>query len=373
MTNLWVTPDELEAPYNSSINAYDACKTASNLMWALSGRKFSGVTTVTENYVCPQPVYRSHNDMYPWQPILVDGNMTNLSAIDSVDSYITDPSSPSRRVFLRGRKVIRIHTLRDRAGNIIDPDTYYLVNHSAIQMTANASWNPCDIEVTYTYGTPPPTAGKFAARLLATEFVKLWDGDDTCALPDRVSSVSRQGVSYTILDNQDYVDDLRTGIYAVDLFLKSVNPDKARAKARVFSVDRPRARRIVAREAKVAASNRDLRVRTTGGSVVLTRSVVDPGNMFGDVSWTSHVEFTSWNDEVTADITTPIALDATTATVTASYEETLAVLGTRDPGTYTVYFTRPDPGNPLITQVSILFTANVFIQLGEVVAPIYTP
>jgi len=32
-------------------------------------------------------------------------------------------------------------------------------------------------------------------------------------------------------------------MYVVDLFLKSVNPDKARAKARVFSVDVPRGRR----------------------------------------------------------------------------------------------------------------------------------
>jgi hypothetical protein len=373
MTNLWVTPDELEAPYNASLNAYDACKSASNILWALSGRKFSGITTVTENYVCPIPAYRSAGDVYPFQPLLIDGEMTNVLAIDAVDSYLSDPSSPGRRVFLRGRKVIRIHTLRDRAGKIIDPDTYYLVNHSAIQMTPNASWNPCDVEVTYTYGTPPPTAGKFAAKLLATEFVKLWDGDDTCTLPDRVSSVTRQGVSYTILDNQDYVDDLRTGIYAIDLFLKSVNPDRARAKARVFSVDRPRARRIVPREAKVASSNRDLFVRPTGGSVTLTRSIVDPANMFGDLSWTPHVEISSWNDEVSADLAAPIELTSTTAKITATYDETFAVLGKYDPGLYTVYFTKPTPGNPDVLQVSTLFSANIFIQLGEIVAPIYTP
>jgi hypothetical protein len=45
------------------------------------------------------------------------------------------------------------------------------------------------------------------------------------------------------LDNQDFLDDLKTGVYAVDLFLRSVNPDKARVKSKVFSVDIPRGRR----------------------------------------------------------------------------------------------------------------------------------
>jgi len=70
------------------------------------------------------------------------------------------------------------------------------------------------------YGTPVPVAGKMAALTMATEFAKLWSGDDDCALPQRITSVSRQGVSYTILDNQEFIAELRTGLYAVDLFLK---------------------------------------------------------------------------------------------------------------------------------------------------------
>ncbi len=71
-----------------------------------------------------------------------------------------------------------------------------------------------------------------AARTLAIEFAKLWSDDETCALPQRVTSVSRQGVSFTILDQQDFIQELRTGLYAVDLFLKTVNPDGARRKTK---------------------------------------------------------------------------------------------------------------------------------------------
>lgn len=58
-----------------------------------------------------------------------------------------------------------------------------------------------------------------------------------------MTSVSRQGVSYTILDNQEFIEELRTGLYVIDLFLKTVNPDNARRKSKVFSPDQPRARR----------------------------------------------------------------------------------------------------------------------------------
>ena len=66
-------------------------------------------------------------------------------------------------------------------------------------------------------------------------------GDDECVLPQRVTPISRQGVSWTLLDPQDFLDNGRTGIYHVDLFLRTVNPDRARLRSRVFSPDLHRA------------------------------------------------------------------------------------------------------------------------------------
>jgi hypothetical protein len=62
---------------------------------------------------------------------------------------------------------------------------------------------------------------------------------------------------------------MRTGIYMVDLFLKSTNPDKARAKARVFSPDVPRGRRYTPKPLRLGTSELDIEVKTTGGTVTV--------------------------------------------------------------------------------------------------------
>ena len=50
-TGLWVTVRDLGPQFETSDYAPEAVKAASYLMWALSGRKYTGVTTVTERYV----------------------------------------------------------------------------------------------------------------------------------------------------------------------------------------------------------------------------------------------------------------------------------------------------------------------------------
>jgi hypothetical protein len=291
MSNLWITPEELGV-YADSEFAYEAAKAASNILWALSGRKYSGITTVTERYVCATLSYRYGPSTRNNKVELVLGDVYNIpySDTDSYTAVTTDGLSPQSRLRLRGRPVTKIHTIRNRSGVVVDPSSYYLVDHSTIQATAGSRWTPCDIEVTYTYGAEPPTMGRMAARTLAIEFAKLWAGDDDCMLPQRVTSVSRQGVSYTILDSQDFIDDMRTGIYVVDLFLKSVNPDKARAKARVFTPDVPRGRRYTPKALKYGASNLDV-VVTAGesGSTNIALSDINAYFLVEELGWDPYV------------------------------------------------------------------------------------
>lgn len=265
MSNLWITPEEL-GDYAETEFAYEAAKSASYLLWSLSGRKYSGVTTVTERYVCAGRTYRYGPAVGNNQAVLVDGDIENFFSddLDFYEDMTSDGMTSTSRIRLRGRPVTKIHTVRSRVGAIIGPDKYYLVDHSTLQSVVGVPWSPCNVEVTYSYGVEPPTLGKMAARTLAIEFAKLFAGDDTCALPQRVTSISRQGVSYTLLDSQDFIDEMRTGLYAIDLFLKSVNPDKARAKARVFSTDTPRARRSTPKALKLGTSALDIVVPAGG-------------------------------------------------------------------------------------------------------------
>jgi hypothetical protein len=371
MSNLWTDVEELGV-YADSDYAYEAVKTASYMLWALSGRKFSGTTTVTERYVSAyDPFLRAGGSRFNYTPILIEGQVENIpqggSGRYSHRDYQGDGTSSYSRVRLRGRKVVEVHTLRNQDGEIIDPSTYYLSDHSTIFGTPNANWSASNVEVTYTYGTPPPSAGKAAARILATELVKLYENDDTCALPQRVTTVARQGVTYTVLDNQSFVDELKTGIYAVDLFLKTANPDKARARSRVFSPDTPRARRIIGHSPAFELSAFDLYVTSTGGTQVYYLNEFGGDFLMDDESWNVYAVMSNFNNTVTKTLENAAVLDSVEGTIrlSASYADILSGLGPRDPGTVDLYASRPSLGNPEVDEVINLLTGNVIYQLGQ--------
>ena len=378
MSNLWVTPEELGA-YTNSDYAYEACKSASYLLWGMSGRKFSGVTTVTERYVSSyDPYLRSGGSSLTYTPTLVDGNVVNIASGGfnryADDDFQGDGTSANSRVRLRGRKVVKVHTLRDLDGNIIDPDKYYLSDHSTILGVPGSGWSPSQVEVTYTYGTPPPTAGRAAARVLATELVKLYEDDDTCALPQRVTSISRQGVSYTLLDNQDFIDELKTGIYAIDLFLKTANPDKARARARVFSPDQPRARRITGASPLYPLSAFDLYATADGASNLYYFSEINADFLDGSEAWVIQIDFSDINSNTTSTIANAGTIDRVenTIRVSATYKQVLDVIGPRDPGIMDMYAVRPSLANPAVNEIVPLVSGNIIMQLGERTIPIHT-
>ena len=378
MSNLWVTPEEL-GTYTNSDYAYEACKSASYLLWGMSGRKYSGLTTVTERYVSSyDPYLRSGGSSLTYTPVLVDGNIVNIASGGfnryADDDFQGDGTSANSRVRLRGRKVVKIHTLRDLDGNIIEPSKYYLSDHSTILGVPGAGWSPSQVEVTYTYGTPPPTAGRAAARVLATELVKLYEDDDTCALPQRVTSISRQGVSYTVLDNQDFIDELKTGIYAIDLFLKTVNPDKARARARVFSPDQPRARRITGASPLYPLSAFDLYVTADGAANLYYFSELNADFIDASNAWVIQIDFSDINNNTTTTIANAATIDRSenTIRISTTYQKVLDAIGPRDPGIMDMYAVRPSLANAAVNEIVPLVSSNIIMQLGERTIPIYT-
>ena len=378
MSNLWVTPEEL-GTYTNSDYAYEACKSASYLLWGMSGRKYSGVTTVTERYVSSyDPYLRSGGSSLTYTPVLVDGNIVNIASGGfnryADDDFQGDGTSANSRVRLRGRKVIKVHTLRDLDGNIIEPNKYYLSDHSTILGVPGSGWSPSQVEVTYTYGTPPPTAGRAAARVLATELVKLYEDDDTCALPQRVTSISRQGVSYTLLDNQDFIDELKTGIYAIDLFLKTANPDKARARARVFSPDQPRARRITGASPLYPLSAFDLYVTADGAANLYYFSELNADFIDASNAWVIQIDFSDINNNTTTTIANAATIDRSenTIRISTTYQKVLDAIGPRDPGIMDMYAVRPSLANAAVNEIVPLVSSNIIMQLGERTIPIHT-
>lgn len=249
MTNLdalWVLPSDIDETLDlETIDPEDvellkeyetalaACEFASQILWSLSGRKFHTGTISTERYVVNSRIAVPNIPGWvPGRPVF-DYNR---------GMYLVDPFYwNSSRVQLAGTPVKSIGSVTTLTGEIISPSSYSVINRAFLQFESAL---PNGFEVSYTYGQEPPKAGRMAALTMARQFFFLWSGrDEQCSLPDRVTSVTRQGVSWVLLDNQDFLDELKTGIYVVDLFLRSVNPDKARVKSKVFSVDIPRGQR----------------------------------------------------------------------------------------------------------------------------------
>jgi hypothetical protein len=241
------------------------------------------------------------------------------------------------------------------------------VDHSTIHIKAGTPWTPCNVEITYAYGIPVPTAGKMAARKLAIEFARLWAGDEMCELPQRVTSVSRQGVSYTILDNQEFIDELRTGLYEIDLFLKVVNPDNARRKSKVFSVDQPRARKYVAKPLKlVVDEDFDLELSSTVGSIswTSTGSGTDLSNFFPQNNlWTPKVILRNYGETSSVTLESgSTVLDYVNSKLdfTITYDKALSALGMVDPGTWALYASKTENG---IESLVELASGNLRIKL----------
>ena len=356
--NLWIQPEEM-GDYSYTEYTLEAAQTASYLLWAMSGRKYTGETIVTERYTCTLRNNRMGPSVKTTSPVLFGGDVYNIPSgdYDEYSELTSDGMSPESRIRLRGRPVTKIHSIRNRRGDILDPSSYYLVDHSTIHIKAGTPWTPCNTEITYSYGTPVPIAGKMAARKLAVEFARLWAGDEACELPQRVTSVSRQGVSYTILDNQEFIDELRTGLYEIDLFLKVVNPDNARRKSKVFSPDQPRARRYSPKSV-VLTPDSDYDITLIKGASESWSSSglsVDLSNFFPEDGWEPQVLLRNYSGNRSVELdASAITLNPSPASIsfTVSYEKALAAVGMVDPGTWALYATKEIDGIPNLVELA---------------------
>lgn len=87
--------------------------------------------------------------------------------------------------------------------------------------------------ITYQRGVIPPAGGARAVTILAVELAR-W-GTTGCRLPERVQTISREGVSFTMIDPLDFLDAGRTGLVEVDRWLAMVNPGGAREQPAFLS------------------------------------------------------------------------------------------------------------------------------------------
>lgn len=96
---------------------------------------------------------------------------------------------------------------------------------------------PLDVTVTVTYrrGTEVPVGGQLAAGRLAVELWLSTTHPRDCGLPERMQTITRQGVTVAMLDSFDDIDRGHTGIWSIDSWIASVT--RAPVGSRVYSPD----------------------------------------------------------------------------------------------------------------------------------------
>ena len=232
MVTPWITAAETafpESPY-----AQTAVEYATFVLYKLTAEKYPGVSRTIESYVS-DPRGSSHADPVSTQAL------NNIQRI-AVPTSIQYP----QRLYLRGTPVHEIYSVHYGAEELNDSE-YLLFNKRFLKLSNGAVWNygcePRGITVDYSYGMMPPRAGVLAATTLANELLILMgEGSDMsqCRIPERVRSVSREGISFDMIDPQEFMDDGRTGIWEIDLFIRTANPSRAKKQPRLLSASDPR-------------------------------------------------------------------------------------------------------------------------------------
>lgn len=147
---------------------------------------------------------------------------TPVAQVDqvTVDGVIVDPSAYRVDIFRGIPYLVRI-----------DGECWPQCQDMALDIDMVGSFN-----IVYRPGELLPVAGRIAAGMLACEFAKSCAGQD-CALPAQLASLSRNGVEVQVVDPASLLEDGKTGIAQVDLWIRSVNPFGRMQRSRVRSPD----------------------------------------------------------------------------------------------------------------------------------------
>lgn len=219
------------------------------LLWEWTGRKFGPALVTIRPYATLEgrPSTWTGGGFWTWRPALVNGQWFNVRC--GVCAAATCCCDVEFAIDLPGPVASVEKVIVD--GQTLPPSSYRVDNRQTLVRLDGRTWPRTQnltapatdtdakggtFEVTYRRGVPVPAGGQVAAGVLALELAKSACQDRDCSLPQRVQSVTRQGVSVDILDEFEDVKEGRTGIWLIDSWIASVSrPNRG---GRVYSPDR---------------------------------------------------------------------------------------------------------------------------------------
>lgn len=224
--------------------SYELLKEASaEVLWKLSGRQYG----LCERTIRPcRPECRDQGLTFPWPDArLSDGQWVNSACRECGERCSCDRVCEVR-LPSPAWGIVSFHTdgVTVASGGISsriddfewlvreDGDCWPTCQAMGLPLTAVGTWG-----VTYLEGIPVPPGGQMAHGELMSQLWLACRDDGNCCLPKRVRNMVRGGITLTMLDHMEFLDQGRTGLYFTDLWLQAVNPYHKPAGARVGSPD----------------------------------------------------------------------------------------------------------------------------------------
>lgn len=250
----WPAEAICEIPIEAAPITGYALEMATQLLWGLTGMRFSGLCEVTLR-PCRRECFEPWPDdwrLWPGgatfpQPALIGGQWFNLvcggcpgtCSCSSVSEFVLP--SPIYRII-----EIEIDGTPLVTGWRVDNNRLVVREDGGEWPTCNDLSAPDGAEGTWTvtalYGEPVPASVALPMGELFCEIVRGGLGGD-CRLPPGVTQLVRQGITIQYPDVGELFRQGRTGLYLVDMFVNTWNPYGLRQRSRVYSVDRPTVRR----------------------------------------------------------------------------------------------------------------------------------
>jgi hypothetical protein len=226
-----------------------AVELATEVVWSLSGRQF-GLCEVTL-----RPCRRDCRE-YPFPADLAPfPGYRNLLASAAVDVGCTGCDGSCSCTGLS--EVVLpapVHSVTQvKVDGVVVSGSGYRLDDNRILVRLGASWPTCNDlardddqpgtwSVTAEYGTPVPEGGTWAVGELACELLKARNGED-CRLPKAVTQLVRQGATIQFPNAVELLREGLTGLWLVDMFVQTWNPNRLKRRSSVYSVDRALHRR----------------------------------------------------------------------------------------------------------------------------------
>jgi hypothetical protein len=202
-TEMWVDPDLLST--DDEELAEQAAIDATWALWSLSGERFHGAQCWIEEYKTIQGFCTIKLDRWPVTEVVA------VSRVDVCNNAVgaTGVGELVDGWCFNGKDEVKVCcNSSGGGGNFFGMGGCGCASEKAVR-------------VYYKVGNNLPPGAPAQALRLAEEYVKASSGQK-CALPERVTSISRQGASWTILDPQDFLKDGLTGIGPIDAWLAQV-------------------------------------------------------------------------------------------------------------------------------------------------------